>query len=1187
MRRLLSSALLLTTVLVLLMLTLDAPLLQRARAAGPLPATQPGAAPAPAPLPKGPVLTGEDGQPIKGVRLAKADVTSVVQGTLAQTTMTLTFANDQPRVLGGELVFPLPDGATVTGYGLEINGTMVDGVAVEKERARIIYEKEIHKRIDPGLVEHVAGNAFRTRLYPVPPNGTRSIRVEYVATIDPGAFDAGGKAPRASMTLPIGWKDVVDNVTLRIEVHNASIAPILNGPGGDQAGLTTNRDGDGFVIAGTVPTAALGDGLQIVLPALPERSVSVEKRARTARTVEDLESGAKPADAAARRFDHFFVINDAPQATARKAAQLQNRHIGIVWDASLSRADTDHARELKLLSAVLEHLGKPTVDVTIVRNDAQTRENLSSLEAIDAVSKLAYDGATNLGDLVLPKTVDLYLLFTDGMGNLSTDLPKRIEAPVYAVCDDARANHALLRALCQESGGTYFNLRQATDEQVISAVGDSPFSFISADFKEGDIAELYPLLGTTVNGRFALSGKLLVPEAKVTVHYGYGKDITHSETFTIKADGAAEGSLLPRFWAQQKVAALSMFPDKNAEELAKVGRQFNLVTPNTSLLVLETVEQYVQYRVVPPPTRPDIYKEFIARIEQNKQQLEQTREQKLQQVAAMWNARVQWWESEHKYPADLKVNAVADAQAGGGGGGLFSAGGRDGSGPTTRPMNYFTPPVSTVNAPARTTPALQPAAPPPADVPPTARPEREADRLADFGVPQGAPRPGEEQGRSNAAGAAGPGQLATEGAQREMAERNKLNRARASSSDFRGETGLDLKNADQPQQQEAAAKDVRTAESRLGNDQLSGELRSRSHEWGRIGGKGNLVAQQRDASVAIQAWDPNTPYIAAMKGVPADRAYDTFLEQRKTFGRSPAFYLDSADYLEHVGKHALAVRVLSDIAELQLQDARLLRVAAHRLLQIGERELAIDLFDKVLKLRPEEPQSARDLALALADRADSALASSASHDASQPIRDYLRSLELLNKVVEGHWDRFQEIELPVLMEANDIIAKLGRLPMAGELHIPIDPRLIKNLDCDVRVVMTWDVDQTDIDLWVTEPSGEKCFYGHNRTIIGGLLSRDFTDGYGPEEYCLRKQMPGTYNIQCNYYGSRQQELIGPATVQATVITNFGRPSEKRQALTVRLKDMKDVVNLGTITVGQKQQPTTKPAAPQGGPVLNK
>ena len=189
-----------------------------ARAAAPVPAPvdQPAAeqpAPKAAALPKGPVLTGEDGQPIKGVRLAKAEVKAVIDGPLAQTVMTLTFANDLPRVLGGELVFPLPEGATVSGYGLDVNGTIVDGVAVEKQRARIIYEQELHKRVDPGLVEHVAGNAFRTRLYPVPANGTRTVRVQYETALGTDADQAG----KASLTLPVGWADVVDKVAVRVE----------------------------------------------------------------------------------------------------------------------------------------------------------------------------------------------------------------------------------------------------------------------------------------------------------------------------------------------------------------------------------------------------------------------------------------------------------------------------------------------------------------------------------------------------------------------------------------------------------------------------------------------------------------------------------------------------------------------------------------------------------------------------------------------------------------------------------------------------------------------------------------------------------------------------------------------------------------------------------------------------------
>lgn len=335
------------------------------------------------------------------------------------------------------------------------------------------------------------------------------------------------------------------------------------------------------------------------------------------------------------------------------------------------------------------------------------------------------------------------------------------------------------------------------------------------------------------------------------------------------------------------------------------------------------------------------------------------------------------------------------------------------------------------------------------------------------------------------------------------------------------------------------------------------------------------------ARISIKAWDPNTPYIAAMKAVAADKAYGVYLEQRNGYVASPAFYLDCGDYLLRNGQRELGVRVLTNVAELQLGDARLLRVAAHRLNQIGERDLAIDLFEKVQKLRPEEPQSFRDLALALADRAHEKATMMVAGWGVQPTgqiaSDYARSLELLNKVITGNWDRFAEIEVIALMEANRIMAQISRVPDLGGVPNPIDARLRKAMDLDVRIIMTWDADMTDIDLWVTEPSGEKCYYGHNRTVIGGLVSKDFTQGYGPEEYCLRKLMPGEYKIQANYYGSRQQELTGPCTVQATVITNFGRPDEQRQSLTLRLTNAKEIVDIGTVTLGAGAKPAVAPA----------
>ncbi|HEX8911526.1 MAG TPA: DUF2135 domain-containing protein, partial [Humisphaera sp.] len=332
---------------------------------------------------------------------------------------------------------------------------------------------------------------------------------------------------------------------------------------------------------------------------------------------------------------------------------------------------------------------------------------------------------------------------------------------------------------------------------------------------------------------------------------------------------------------------------------------------------------------------------------------------------------------------------------------------------------------------------------------------------------------------------------------------------------------------------------------------------------------GRAGGEAADGAIAIKPWDPNTPYIQAMKRVPAEGAYAVYLEQRPANIKSPAFFFDCADYLVRAGRKAEGIRVLTDVVELQLEDARLARVVAHRLQQIGELDAAIDLFERVLALRPEEPQSYRDLALALADRADAAVAAKrADLNTAAVATDYARALELLGKVVERNWDRFEQIELIALMEANRIAERVKQLPNFGDVPNPIDGRLRKNLDCDVRIVLTWDADQTDIDLWVTEPSGETCIYNHNRTTIGGAMSRDFTQGYGPEEYALRRVMPGQYKIQANYYGSNQAHLTGPCTVQATVITNFGRPNEQRQTLSLRLGQNKETATVGTVTLGQ-------------------
>jgi hypothetical protein len=182
-------------------------------------------------------------------------------------------------------------------------------------------------------------------------------------------------------------------------------------------------------------------------------------------------------------------------------------------------------------------------------------------------------------------------------------------------------------------------------------------------------------------------------------------------------------------------------------------------------------------------------------------------------------------------------------------------------------------------------------------------------------------------------------------------------------------------------------------------------------------------------------------------------------------------------------------------------------------------------------------------------------------------------MALLEKMTLSEWQRFPEIEIVALEELNALIAWVQAQPWNKSPVIPkLDPRLCKNLDVDVRIVMSWDADATDVDLHVMEPSGEEAFFSHNRTQTGGLVSRDFTQGYGPEEYLVRHAQPGQFGVFAHYYGSSQQTVIGPATVTATVFTDFGRATEKKQVLTLRLDKPRDKVEIGMIRFGGGNDP---------------
>jgi tetratricopeptide (TPR) repeat protein len=959
------------------------------------------------------------------MQVREMSVKARIQGLFAEVETTLSFYNPNPRQLEGELVFPLPDGAAVSGYALDVGGQLVDGVVVKKEKARVAFETETRRRVDPGLIEHVKGNVYRTRIYPLPPKAARTVRLRYVTEL---ASDAKGDA---ALHLPLP-RETIGTFNVRVEVVRGTVKPEIGGFGN----LRFERMQEAWIAETTLRDTRPGDDILVALPKLPPTLAAVER---------DPASG-----------DVYFTVNDVRQATAAPAAKRSAR-VAIAWDASGSRSGVTLAKELAFLEALCLKSRAAELALVVFRDRPEPQRTFASFAALRAaLEAVVYDGGTDFAALAPALAQDAqWLLFTDGVETLAGEPAAFAGRQVTAVVSQTVADREWLRQACGDAGGCLIDLQRLEPGEALALALAPPRRVTGL---QGTGIAAVQGVGAVASGRVCLTGRLTADAAEVRVTYSDG---SLSEPVTLRKADAPEGRLLATAWAAGRVLRLSAQADKNEDELLELGHRFGLVSPATSLLVLESLDQYLRHEVEPPAMLAEMRRQWHdARARVSKEQTIAKRS-KLDTVVALWQARVTWWERKVDVPKDYRWKGEVAAKRRG----VF---------------NYLSEAV----APASAAPAE------------AAREERSYSAMATSDREQGlAPAP---------ASAAHPKSI--------------------------------------------------------------GDPNGRSEE----------------ASIQVTAWNPGTPYLKRLKAAGKGEREKVYAEQRATFAASPAFYLDCAEFLLREGEAAFGIRVLTNLAELRIEDAALLRVLAWRLQQAGDLDRAVVILRRVARLRSEDPQSWRDLALVLAERGK----------ASRSAKDLEEALGLFDKVVFGTWNRTAEIEVFALEERNALAAWIDRAEWAGVKRPeipPLDERLMKNLDVDVRIVMAWDADATDVDLHVLEPTGEEAFFSHNRTGIGGLVSRDITDGYGPEEYLVRKAFKGAYAIKAKYYGSRQQTVIGPATLTATVFTDWGRVTEKRQTLTLRLDKPHDIVEIGRVTFGGalgaepdvKPETTAETAVPRG------
>jgi hypothetical protein len=515
---------------------------------------------------------GDDGK-AQALGLARVHVKVTTRGDTALTEVEHVFTNPaggRPRE--GTFRFPVPDGAMLTGLAMEIDGKLVEGEIVERDKAREIYDEVVDHMEDPALLEWEQGNWFKLRVFPIPANGEKRVIVRYVTPLVRGGD---------------GWE-----YDYALAIANAAAGGAGEAPGA--IGEFT-LEVDGKQIA---HDTQLARGLDVSVPIAPDR-VPVAMRE-------------------VRADGEYTAVRIAPDLAALAAPARAPRKVAIVFDTSRSSLE-GRALADQVLAATLAELG-PDDQFVICASDVAVQPSSPALVAATPEAKaqataflagIEPDGASDLGVALraaaaFHPTEVVYL--GDGIPTWGEEAPAalgaladQIGAPIHAALIGKGATTTLWGELAGRTGGRAIVVRTQDDAARFALVdahaGEIPRLAAARVSVDDPAAIVFPQQATTIYAGDELvalvkSAPGHAPTAITLRGIENGKAITQ----TIPIRGAIAEPGVAQRWGQQQIAAMeAAHADRDA--IVTASRDLGVLSRYTSLLVLENDEAYKQHQI--------------------------------------------------------------------------------------------------------------------------------------------------------------------------------------------------------------------------------------------------------------------------------------------------------------------------------------------------------------------------------------------------------------------------------------------------------------------------------------------------------------------------------------------------------------------------------------------------------------
>jgi tetratricopeptide (TPR) repeat protein len=584
------------------------------------------------------------------VRLASHDVRVRIVDNVARTEVEEVFENGTDEVLEGIYRFPLPPGAQLERLALEVDGELVEGAFVERERAAAIWRGAVvnaggkkpppSEEIvwvpgpwrDPALLEWQRGGRFELRLFPIPKRGTRRVVLAYTELLAPSEgqrhyvyplpSDPRGSTSvaRFSIEVQVRGHDVARPVTS----SGYALAPLSGSPEVARLGL----DERNFVPRGdlTLAYSLASEGeLRATAyqpgPATPGGSDDAPTTSPST-PAERHERDALPADAP--------YVSIALRPTLPRRTRYEALDYVIVADTSRSMFGESYRQATRVVARLVNELDR-SARLTVLGCDSTCQALpggfLAPGEAAAEAARRFLEGIEPEGasDLALaveraaalrprarrdaPAARALRVIYVgDGTPTVGPIHPALLEPAIIsalppggslnAIAIGSDADRGALRVATRAGGGTTiaFAPGVSVDDVVYAVLGTSYGQTLTdarLELPEGLVQVLPKKLGSIAAG----AEQLIV--ARMTRPRVTGSVVLHGQLagepferrypVSITAQAGDANAFVPRLYASVAIAELEASLDEASKQRSiELSTRFGVASRYTSLLVLES-----------------------------------------------------------------------------------------------------------------------------------------------------------------------------------------------------------------------------------------------------------------------------------------------------------------------------------------------------------------------------------------------------------------------------------------------------------------------------------------------------------------------------------------------------------------------------------------------------------------------